>query len=246
MIKQIILITITAVMALIVACGPIAKEKVDTTIDDFGIFREEPIETGYSAKITTYAFLKTDTITEERLIMTLNKIYDRLEKYDKFTNFSKPTAITIYMYESSESARKYPELWLAMLRKSQKDSMPIFSFDKTRMSVYDKSNDPTDDVKTEIVKAIEDSIQLENLKYEKITNYFIKRGITICFIYKKLYDLQGESIKKADVMFPDFGTSHSLYQEQIYKEERSKIFKKYNINDTLVDYIASYGYKNCR
>lgn len=198
----------------------------------YEILKTEPYETSNKAQVKSYAYLTTDTISKENLSATLTKIYGSLESYSSFKNFSSPTVIAIYLFASKDKAENMPESWVAMLSKTPSDNQPRISFNDWQLKALEGL---TDNEKSEDEK-----------KYEELNDYLKKRNTDLCFIYKTLYDLEGTTIKQADIKYPDFGIKHSEYQSKLYKDEKKKLFNKYNINDTLSTYITVFGMNYCK
>lgn len=198
----------------------------------YKILKAEPYETRNKAQVKCYAYLTTDTVSKDRLSATLTKIYGGLQDYNNFKNFSSPSVIAIYVYTSKEKATNMTDSWIAMLSKTPSDNQPRISFDDLKVKALESAmdNEKSDDEK----------------KYEELTEYLRKRHTDLCFIYKTLYDLEGTTIKQADIKYPDFGTEHSEYQSKLYKQEKKKLFDKYNINDTLSSYITVFGMSYCK
>lgn len=198
----------------------------------YKILKAEPYETRNKSQVKCYAYLTTDTVSKDRLSATLNKIYSELRDYNNFKNFSAPSVIAIYVYTSKEKSINMTESWIAMLSKTPSDNQPRISFDDLKVKALESAmdNEKSDDEK----------------KYEELTEYLRKRRTDLCFIYKTLYDLEGTSIKQADIKYPDFGTEHSEYQSKLYRQEKKKLFDKYNINDTLSSYITVFGMSYCK
>ena len=82
------------------------------------------------------------------------------------------------------------------------------------------------------------------LKYFSI--YFHQRNTSLCSIYKELINIEDSTIMIADIKYPDMGANHYNYQEEIYLKAKLKLFKRYNINDTLSAFISAFGYKYCK
>jgi len=212
----------------------------DSTDSDFSyeyakyeILSTEPFESGEKAQVKCYAYLTTDSITKDKLTGTLKKIYSELEKYNNFRNFSAPNVIAIYLFISKDKAQNMKESWIAMLSKSPStDNLPQYSFNEMQVNAFSGLKD---NVKSE-----------EELKMAKLNETFKNRGTDICTIYKTLYDLEGYTIKQADIKYPDYGFEHSEYQKKLYKQEKEKLFKKFDINDSLSSSITFYGMSYCK
>jgi len=198
----------------------------------YEILKTEPYETSNKAQIKSYAYLTTDTISKENLSGTLTKIYGTVQDYSSFKNFSSPTVIAIYLFTSKDKAASMPESWIAMLSKTPSDNQPKISFNDWQLEALEGL---TDNEKS-----------ADEKKYDELNDYLKKRNTDLCFIYKTLYDLEGPTIKQADIKFPDFGIEHSEYQSKLYKQEKKKLFNKYNINDTLSTSITVFGMNYCK
>ncbi len=235
-----------ALLATLVSCGnnnP-AEEKQSatsesivtvTTVEEFAsyeILKTEPYESSSKAQVKCYAYLTTDTITKAKLEGTVNKIYSGLQDYSNFKNFAAPTVIAIYLYTSADKATNMTESWISMLNKSPSDNQPRISFDDMKLSALESG------------KSKEKSA--DDLMYEKVNESFKKHNTDLCSIYKTLYDIEDQTIRQADEKYPDYGVEHSEYQSKLYKQEKNKIFKKYNINDTLSSYITVFGMSYCK
>ena len=113
-------------------------------------------------------------------------------------------------------------------------------------------SDPTprisiDDMKLTAVAGQNDNAQsADEKKLGELKTYFAKRNTDLCTLCKTLYDLEGDCIKKADQKYPDFGTEHANYSSKLYKQGKNKIFKKYNIHDSLSTYITVFGMSYCK
>jgi hypothetical protein len=198
----------------------------------YEIVTTEPYETKGKAQIKAYAALKSDSVSRATLTATLNDIYSSLKNYSQFKNFSSPTVIAVYLYTSKDKATNMQESWIAMLSKTPSDPEPRISIDDMKLTAVSGQNDNAKS---------EDEKKLEELK-----TYFSKRHTDLCTLYKTLYDLEGDCIKKADQKYPDFGIEHSNYSSKLYKQEKNKIFKKYNIHDSLSTYITVFGMNYCK
>ena len=198
----------------------------------YKILRTEPYETSRKAQVKCYAYLTTDTVSNDKLSATLTKIYNGLQSYSDFKNFSSPTVIAIYLFTSQDKATNMTDSWIAMLSKSPSDNQPRISFNDLQVKALEgsKDNEKTSDEK----------------KYDELTEYLKKRNTNLCFIYKTLYDLEGTTIKQADIKYPNFGVEHSEYQRKLYRQEKKKLFNKYSINDTLSSYITVFGISYCK
>lgn len=192
----------------------------------------EPYETSGKAQVKSYAALKTDNVSKETLTATLNDIYTSLKNYNQFKNFSSPTVIAVYLYTSKDKAKNMQEAWIAMLTKTPSDPEPRTSIDEMKLTALSGQNDN---------EKSEDEKKLEELK-----KYFSKRNTDLCTIYKTLYDLEGDCIKKADQKYPNFGVEHSDYSSKLYKQEKNKIFKRFNIHDSLSTSITVFGMNYCK
>ncbi len=199
---------------------------------EYKILRTEPYETSNKAQVKCYAYLTTDTISNDKLSATLTKIYNELQSYNDFKNFSSPTVIAIYLFTSQDKATNMTDSWIAMLSKSPSDNQPRISFNELQVKALEgsKNNEKSADEK----------------KYDELIEYLKKRNTDLCFIYKTLYDLEGTTIKQADVKYPNFGVEHSDYQSKLYRQEKKKLFSKYSINDTLSSYITVFGMSYCK
>jgi hypothetical protein len=140
--------------------------------------------------------------------------------------------IAVYLYTSKDKANNMQEAWIGMLSKTPLDSEPRISIDDMKLTALSGQNDTA---KSEDEK-----------KYEELTAYFKKRNTDLCTVYKTLYDLEGESIKQADIKYPNFGTEHAAYSTKWYKAEKGKVFKKYKIHDSLSTYITVFGMNYCK
>lgn len=198
----------------------------------YKILKTEPYEDSNKAQIKSYAYLTNDTISKENLSGTLTEIYGTLQNYNRFKNFSSPTVIAIYLFTSKEKATNMPESWVAMLSKTPSDNQPRISFNDWQLKALEglTDNEKSDDEK----------------KYDELSDYLKKRNTDLCFIYKILYDLEETTIHQADIKYPDFGIEHLEYQSKLYKQEKKKLFNKYNINDTLSTYITVFGMNYCK
>lgn len=198
----------------------------------FEILRTEPSEFGTKAQVKCYAYLTTDSVTKESLTGTLTKIYLQLKQYNNFKIASAPNVIAAYLFSSKEKAEKMPESWIGMLSLSPSDDRPRISFDDLRLKALIEQKD---------------AVESEDEKMLKSLNaYFTKRHTDLCMLYKTLYDLEGETIKQADAKYPDFGPEHGKYQSKLYSDAEKKLFRKYNINDTLSTYITAFGMGYCK
>ena len=200
----------------------------------YKILKREPYETAGKAQVKCYAYLTTDTITKDRLSATLTRIYDDLKSYNNFKKFSSPTVIAIYLFTSKERAENMTDLWIGMLSKSPSNDKPDISFDE---------------LKIRALQSLADKIKSDDTKkYEFLTEYLKKRNTDLSSIFKLLYDIETTTAKQADIKFPnDMGTTeYTDYKTKLYKEEKSKLFKKYNIDDSLSGSIDTYGLYFCR
>lgn len=209
-----------------------AKSETTAKPLPYEIVKTEPYETNRKAQVKGYAYLKSDDVTRDNLQATLNDIYSSLKSYNNFENFSAPTVIAVYLYTSKDKANNMQEAWIGMLSKTPSDNEPRISIDDMKLTALSGQND---DAKSEDEK-----------KYEELSTYFKKRNTDLCTIYKTLYDLEGESIKQADIKYPNFGTEHAAYSTKWYKAEKAKVFKKYKIHDSLSTYITVFGMNYCK
>lgn len=198
----------------------------------YKILRTEPYETNGKAQIKCYAYLTTDTITTDKLSATLTKIYDGVKNYSDFKSHSSPTVVAVYLFTSADKATDMPEAWIAMLSKTPSENEPRITFDDFEVKA--------------MVGATDNQKDKDEIKYEQISEYLKQRNTDLCFIYKTLYDLEGQTIKQADIKYPDFGKEHSEYQSKLYEEEKKKLFKKYNINDSVSTTITVFGMTYCK
>ncbi len=245
MTKRFTIFTIAISMTFFFSCNNGDTNKVSTvetpvaietkTISNplpYEILVTEPYETSGKAQVKSYAYLKSDTVSNDNLRATLNEIYSTMKSYNNFKNFSAPTVIAIYLYTSKDKAKNMQEAWIGMLSKTPSDNEPRISIDEMKLSALAGTQDKTKS---------DDEKKLEELK-----TYFKKRNTDLCYVYKTLYDLEGESIKQADKKYPDFGIEHSNYSSKWYKIEKAKIFKKYKIDDSLSTYITVFGMNYCK
>lgn len=198
----------------------------------YKILRTEPYETNGKAQIKCYAYLTTDTITTDKLSATLTKIYDGVKNYSDFKSHSSPTVVAVYLFTSADKATDMPEAWIAMLSKTPSENEPRITFDDFEVKA--------------MVGATDNQKDKDEIKYEQISEYLKQHNTDLCFIYKTLYDLEGQTIKQADIKYPDFGKEHSEYQGKLYAEEKKKLFKKYNINDSVTTTITVFGMTYCK
>lgn len=198
----------------------------------YKILRTEPYETSGKAQITCYAYLITDTITEDKLSATLIRIYDGVKNYSDFKSHSSPTVVAVYLFTSVDKATDMPGAWIAMLSKSPSNSEPRISFDDGKVKA--------------MIGAADNQKDEDEIMYEQISEYLKQRNTDLCFIHKTLYDIEGQSIKQADTKYPDFGIQHSEYQDKLYAEERKKLFKKYGIHDSISTAITIFGVAYCK
>lgn len=205
---------------------------IDVNSLPYDIIITEPYETSGKAQIKSYVALKSEKISSETLTATLNEIYKSLKNYNQFQNFSSPTVIAVYLYTSKDKAENMQDSWIAMLSKSPSEIEPKITIDDMKLTALAGQNDNT---KTNDEK-----------KLEELNNYFSKRNTDLCTIYKTLYDLEGDCIKKADEKYPNYGVEHSNYYSKLYKQEKHKLFKKFNINDSLSTSITIYGMSFCK
>lgn len=208
------------------------KDLVQLPFSQYKILKIEPLETSTKAQVVSYAYLTSDTVSEEYLSGTLINIYDTLKNYKYFKKFSSPSVIVIYLFTSKEKGTNMPESWIAMLNKTPSDNQPQVRFNKLQLNAF---TDLTDNNKSEDEK-----------KLDEINSYLSKRNTDLCFIYKTLYDLELETIKQADKKYPDFGIKHNEYQSKLYDDGKDKLFTKYHINDTLSTYITVFGMTYCK
>ncbi len=162
----------------------------------------------------------------------MKDIYSTLASYNNFKNFSAPTVIAVYLYTSKDKANNMQEAWIGMLSKTPSDSEPRISVDDMKLTALAGQND---NAKSEDEK-----------KLDELNAYFKKRKTDLCTIYKIFYNLEGESIKQADIRYPDFGIEHSKYSSQWYKAEKAKVFKKYKIDDSISTDITVFGMSYCK
>jgi hypothetical protein len=209
-----------------------AKSETSVKPLSYEIVKTEPYETGSKAQVKAYAYFRSDTVTKDNLEATLNDIYSTLKSYNNFKSFSFPTVIAVYLYTSKDKANNMQEAWIGMLSKTPSDIEPRLSIDDMKLTALSGQND---NAKSKNEK-----------KYEELSAYFKKRNTDLCTIYKTLYDLEGESIKQADIKYPDFGTEHAAYSTKWYKAEKAKVFKKYKIQDSLSARITVFGMSYCK
>lgn len=198
----------------------------------YEILKTEPHETPRKAQIKCYAYLTTDIASKDELSATLTKIYGNLQNYSDFKEFPSPTVIAIYLFTSQDKATNMPASWVAMLSKYPSDNQPKISFNNLQLKAL-KGSDGSEK-------------STDEKKYDEINEYLKERDTDLCLIYKTLYDLEGTTIKQADVKYPNFGMEHSEYQSKLYTQEKQKLFNKYNINDSLSSHITVLGMSYCK
>lgn len=192
----------------------------------------EPYEVSGKAQVKSLVALKTDNVSEETLTATLNEIYDSLKGYNQFKSHSSPTVIAVYLYTSKDNAKNMQASWIAMLTKTPSDSEPRISINEMKLTAVSGQND--------------DTKSADEKKLDELKKYFSKRNTDLCTLYKTLYDVELSCIKKADRKYPDFGIVHSDYSSKLYKQEKNKLFKKFNIHDSLSAYISVFGMNYCK
>lgn len=209
-----------------------SKEDSNDSVAPYKILSIQPTETTGKAQIKCIAYLTSDTVTQITIEASLHKIYSGLQNYSNFKSHDSPTVIAIYFYSSKNNASNTPAMWLAMLTKNPSDIQPKTSFNDLQLNALISKNDT--------IKSPEE------IQYDQLTEYFKKHNTDLCSIYKTLYDLEVSTIKQADDKYPDFGIKHGEYANKLYKQEKNKLFKKYNINDTLSSYITAFGISYCK
>jgi len=199
----------------------------------YSIYRTEPSELGTKAEVKCYAYLTTDSANKTQIEGTLTSLYFSLLTWRGFKESSTaPTVIAIYLFTSKDNAANMPEAWIGMLSKGPSDAQPRISFDDYKLKEYVESADS--------IKSADEMV------LEKLNAYIRKRNKDLCTLYHSLYDLEGETIKKADEKYHNFGAEHLSYQSQLYSEGQRNLFRKYNINDTLSTYITAFGMSYCK
>lgn len=191
----------------------------------YKILKIQPSETSSKAQVTCYAYLTTDSISEDLLSSILTKIYDELKYYTGFSRPTIPNVIAVYLYTSKYKAEEMSGSWIAMLSKTPSDTQPKITYDNIQIS-------PTS--------------EKEEKEYLELSNYLKERGTDLCFIYTSLYEIEGKTIKEADAKYPNYGSEHLEYQKKRYAQEKSKLFKKYRIDEKKSSNIIMFGMKHCK
>ncbi|ELY2010341.1 hypothetical protein SL057_001385 [Flavobacterium psychrophilum] len=197
----------------------------------YEILREEHLETSNKAQLIEYAIYKDTIYNEETLKSVVLKIYDEHKNKDLFENFDAPTVVSVYLYTSKESAND-KSAWICMLLKSPTSEEPNISYNNLKMNSFEGLNDNK-----------KDESEVAN---EKLQLYLKERNLELCSFYKQLGDLELESIKKADIKYPEFGLKHREYVESIRVEERMKLIQKYNLTDSIFGQVSTFGMAYCK
>lgn len=198
----------------------------------YQILKIEPHETSFKAQVKCIAVITTDTLNKEIIKADLISMYNSLKNYNKFSSFSKPTVVAIYLYTSKDMAEKVESSWIAYLLKSPSEYEPRISIDEEKIEALNHSNGGTQSD--------------DDIMFEKLQTIFRKRGTDLCTLYLKLYDIEGETIKAAEAKHPDLKNEYLKYQSELYHQEQHKLLSSYKISDTVASYISVFGLRYCK
>lgn len=207
-------------------------ENQDNNSLSYTITKIESYENDYKAQLKVYAFINSDSISDNKIRNTLKVILSNSRSEGEFKNYLAPTNIGVYLYTSEEKSKLMDSDWIAMLMKVQSETEPSITINEMKLKGLTnlQDNEKTND----------------EIMLEKLEQYFKERNTDLCSLYKKLNQLESESIKQADKKYPDFGDDNLNYSTKWYENEKSKFFSKNKINDSLTTYILVFGSTYCK
>lgn len=207
-------------------------ENQDINPLSYTITKIESYENDYKAQLKIYAFINSDSISEDDIRNTLKVILSNSSTEGQFKNYLAPTNIGVYLYTSEEKSKLMDSDWIGMLMKLPNKTEPNITINEMKLNSLVNLQDG---------EKTNDEIMLE-----KLEQYFKERNTDLCSLYEKLNQLELESIKQADKKYPDFGDENLNYSTKWYENEKSKVFNKNKINDSLTTYILVFGSNYCK
>ena len=79
------------------------------------------------------AYLNDQFSSKEELSNTLNILYQTYRHEGGFQNFTEPTVVGVYLFETKKLASSDPSAWLAMLIKGPSDDVPNISYNNLKI-----------------------------------------------------------------------------------------------------------------
>lgn len=152
--------------------------------ENYAVISADKLETSGKAQIKVMAFLPSGFKDKYELESTLNNIYEAYRHEGGYTNFSEPTVVAVYLFETEKLAKSDPSAWLGMLTKGPSDTKPYVSFNDFKVSA-------SLDLKDKVLS--KDEIQLA-----KIKKLLASRGVDMCDLNSTVNDIELNSIHVAD------------------------------------------------
>ena len=204
----------------------------DSSTLNYEIFNEEKTETSNKAQLLEYVVYKDTIYSEDLFKKVLLDVYDKNKDKNLFANHNAPAVFGVYLFTSKEVAEKDKSAWVAMLMKGPSDSEPRLSYN---------------DFKIKSLQGLNDNIKSgDEIAYEKLIKYLDERNLELCSFNTQLINLESDCIHKADAKYPDYGLKHSDYSDKLIDEERKKMSKKYNLEDSIFIYVSVFAMNYCK
>lgn len=228
----IISLLFVAVLAITNSCGGSrSSDKKSERYAPYEIIKKVPTETNNKAQLLIYARLDVEKTSKFLIDATLDKIYMDYVDYDGFKHHAIPSHIAVYLY--TKGAKRFESNWCAMLSKYPTMARPEISYSDKELNIAINGTMTTPKTK-------DDSTYLE------LCSYTLQHGVNFCFLYNELFNVELESIKEADKIFKGvYNKQYYDYQTQLYQNGVKKLFKKYNLEDSLIKSVSYLGSTYC-
>ncbi|EHQ26158.1 hypothetical protein [Mucilaginibacter paludis] len=237
------LLLLSLILLLVTGCGsPEKKNKVsvaDTVVKanvakpkNYAVVSADKLETSGKAQIKVMAYLPSGFKDKNELELTLNNIYNTYRHEGGYTNFSEPTVVAVYLFETEKLAKTDPSAWLGMLMKGPSDTNPYLSFN---------------DFKVNASLGLKDKVlSKDEIQLAKIKKLLASRGVDMCDLNKTVNDIELNSIHAADKLYPDYGTEHDVYSDKLINKEWKKLERKYRLTKDEIDKACMFATVYCK
>lgn len=220
-----------AATMLLVSCNN--NSSISSHSPNYVIIEEERVETNGKAQLIEYVALKEESYSEENLKKVMLEVYYKNKDKDVFEKFDAATVFGVKVFTSEKIYKDDKSAWIAMLTKTLTHAEPSLSFNKRKIKSLSGLKDETKS-KDEII-------------LEKINNYLQERNLDLCSLNNHLGKIELDCIHKADAKYPNYDyPQHTDLTDKLIKQEREKLIKKYNLNDSIFIYVGVFSMSYCK
>lgn len=131
--KKIAILSLTILTLLLTNCGSNSEPPKDLL--RYSVIEEDISDTPLKTQVSMKILLEDiESVTEEKLEILLNYLYDQQIVREGFEHHNHPNTILVYAYATKEKSDAGVGQWVAMISKMYDDTKPNFDISKTQFN----------------------------------------------------------------------------------------------------------------